>query len=291
MNDFAVFILSWKRPDRVYTLEALRKHGYTGPVYIVVSEDDPTLDEYHERFGKRLLTFKREEVQSLTDTMDPLRDLSGVVYARNATPSLAEALGLRVWLDLDDDYKSWYWKYGPKRDGGVVRWLKNAAPVQNLDAVMEAYVEFMEEVPRCLTIAMVQSGDIIGGPRGSKSKAITLWRKAMNSFFRHVERPFYFRGRLNEDVNAYLYYGNRGGLMFTYLEPMLYQMPTQQNPGGLTELYLDMGTYTKSFFSLMVLPTAVKITPMGNAYPRLHHRIDWDLAVPKIISEKWRRWR
>lgn len=33
-NSYCVFILSHGRPDRVYTFKALRKHGYTGPIYI-----------------------------------------------------------------------------------------------------------------------------------------------------------------------------------------------------------------------------------------------------------------
>ena len=46
MNDFAVFILSHGRPDNVITYKTLRTSGYTGPVYIVVDNEDDSLAKY-----------------------------------------------------------------------------------------------------------------------------------------------------------------------------------------------------------------------------------------------------
>ena len=71
------------------------------------------------------------------------------------------------------------------------------------------------------------------------------------------------------------------------LPVQLNQMASQSNSGGMTELYLDSGTYVKSFYTIMVAPSCVTIAPMGVKNRRLHHRIDWGKAVPMIISESF----
>ncbi len=72
-------------------------------------------------------------------------------------------------------------------------------------------------------------------------------RKAMNSFICSVDRPFSFMGRINEDVNTYTNLGRCGELFMTIGAVQLGQKQTQKNSGGMTELYLDSGTYVKSF--------------------------------------------
>lgn len=41
------------------------------------------------------------------------------------------------------------------------------------------------------------------------------------------------------------------------------QMQTQKNAGGMTETYLESGTYLKSFYSVMYAPSCVKLNTMG----------------------------
>lgn len=116
-----------------------------------------------------------------------------------------------------------------------------------------------------------------------------LYRKAMNSFFCATDRPFLFTGRINEDVNAYVGLGRRGDIFFTYMPIQLNQLQTQSNAGGLTELYLDSGTYLKSYYTVMVAPSCVKINLMGSTNMRLHHRVDWNATAPKIVAERYRK--
>lgn len=112
----------------------------------------------------------------------------------------------------------------------------------------------------------------------------------MNSFFFDVKRRVYFYGRLNEDVNMYTYEGRRGRLFLTILGAFLNQGNTQQNEWGLTDAYLNLGTYVKSFYSILYCPSAVKISILrGNRYNRIHHRVSWDNAAPKILREEYRK--
>ena len=107
----------------------------------------------------------------------------------------------------------------------------------------------------------------------------------MNSFFCDVEKPFMFRGRLNDDVNTYVSLGNIGRLFFTDMELQLEQDQTQENAGGMSEAYRDSGTYVKSFYTVMAAPSCTTINLMGRFNKRLHHKINWDKAVPKILRQ------
>jgi hypothetical protein len=139
-----------------------------------------------------------------------------------------------------------------------------------------------------ITVAFAQGGDFIGG-EGSKVAKLGMQglmsRKVMNSFFCDTERPFKFFGRINEDVNLYTNQGLKGKLFVTLPMLRLEQTYTQANKGGLTDIYLDLGTYVKSFYSIMYAPSCVKITEMGVSDKRLHHKVQWKKTTPCIISQ------
>ena len=111
----------------------------------------------------------------------------------------------------------------------------------------------------------------------------------MNSFICDTNMPFKFFGKINEDVNTYTLLGSRGNLFFQIPHVSLNQVATQQSNGGMTDIYLDSGTYVKSFYTIMYAPSCTKIRPMGSVYKRLHHSINWNNAVPKIIPEGCKR--
>lgn len=57
----------------------------------------------------------------------------------------------------------------------------------------------------------------------------------------------------------------------------------------MTEAYSESGTYLKTFYSVMSMPSCVKVGIMGEQHKRIHHRIDWDRCAPKILDEKYRK--
>ena len=140
------------------------------------------------------------------------------------------------------------------------------------------------------TVAFAQGGDFIGGLRGGNFKK-RLLRKAMNSFFCRVDRPIQFRGTMNEDVTTYTTLGSRGELFFTFVDVHIIQIPTQSLGGGMTAAYRESGTYLKTFYSVMSMPSCIKVGMMYSKNSRIHHRIDWECCVPKILNEKYRKER
>jgi hypothetical protein len=94
---------------------------------------------------------------------------------------------------------------------------------------------------------------------------------------------------MNDDTNTFVIEGFRGKLFYTFNFIMIDQPPTQQVEGGMTEMYKGDGTYMKSFYTVMLCPSAVKIGMMGDRHYRVHHSIDWDALVPKLISSDFKQ--
>jgi hypothetical protein len=283
-EDFCVFILTHGRPDRVHTYDTLMKSGYTGKVFIVIDDEDKTADGYRSRFGDKVLQFCKAEWAEKTDEGDNFQHRKAIVYARNACWDLAKQVGCRYFVQFDDDYTKFH-----------VRWKQDGSPTSCLvykliDDILSELLEFYILSP-AVSIAMSQGGDFIGGGTQDKRR---LSRKCMNSWFCDAEKPIQFFGHMNEDVSAYVTYGHRGQLFFTVMQANLTQKETQTTAGGMSDLYLTSGTYQKSFYTVMANPSCVQIgamgDPRGSGY-RIHHKINWHKAVPKIIDEKHRKAR
>jgi hypothetical protein len=284
-EQLAVFILTHKRPDRVFTTASLKRHGWTGPVYYIVDDEDPTVDEYRKNFGEdKVIMFSKEEEEKTMDLFDNHTGNRGTItYVRNAAFHIAEKLGYRYFIQLDDDYAF----FALTRD---TRGRFHRKPIRNLDEVLHTLLDYYKSLPpHVLSLAMAQGGDFLGGSQGSMAKNLKMRRKAMNSFICDVKRPFKFRGRMNEDVNTYVSLQARGFVFFTTPLCHLTQHATQSNAGGITELYKAFGTYAKSMYTVMSNPSCVKVGVMGSRFPRIHHQINWRYAAPKIISPDYRK--
>lgn len=281
-NDFAVFILSHGRANNVKTLETLKKCNYKGKTYIIIDNEDEQKEEYRKLKCTDVIIFNKSEIIENTDTIDNFKDHRLVVYARNKCWDIAKELKLNYFLVLDDDYNEIGYRYIDKN--GVFKHDKNY--LQNADNLFNACIEFLE-TSEAITVALAQSGDYIGGANAFFYKGLS--RKAMNSFFCKTNKPFKFLGSTNEDVNMYITYGQKGYKIFTITNVYINQSQTQQNSGGLTDIYLDNGTYIKSFYSVICAPSCAKVAAMGDNHLRIHHQISWNNCCPKIISEKYKR--
>lgn len=280
-DDFCALILTHGRPDRVDTLRALERCGYTGKVYLVVDDEDKTRVQYLERYGDRVLTFSKVDIAARFDECDNFGDRRSIFYARNASFELAEQVGCRYFIQLDDDYTGFYSRFnGEAQYGG---WA-----VKSLDEMLLELLAYFEAIPAA-SICVSQGGDHMGGGHGLFRDEIYPLRKAMNTFICDTQRPFRFSGRINEDVNTYTAGGRRGELFLTIPSVQVNQRQTQANSGGMTELYRDNGTYVKSFYSVINAPSCVKISEFGSAHRRIHHRINWETTSAKIVHERHRK--
>jgi hypothetical protein len=282
-KNFAAFILSHGRADRVVTYQTIRKAGYTGRIVVIIDNQDKQIAQYKAKYGDQVYVFDKEQIAKTTDHGDNFNNLRTTTHVRNAIFEAAKELSIESFVMLDDDYTDFRYKFTNR--GKYGDWLIKA----NLDALFAATVDFLQNASTILCVAYAQQGDFIGGEGSGLAQAIKTKRKVMNSFFCITNRPFRFLSRLNEDVNTYVSMGARGHIFLTLNQLSLNQKQTQTNAGGMSDAYLDGGTYVKSFYTVMYAPSCTKIMPMGPVNPRLHHKINWRLAVPKILEEKWRK--
>lgn len=285
-KDFAVFILTHGRADNVVTYKTLREQGYTGRIVLLVDDEDTQGEEYKKRYGSEVAIFPKHKAIAMTDSGDNFKQRNSVVYARNYNFVVAEELGIKYFLQLDDDYTGFRYTFDNDRN-----YITKQIRINNLDFVINAMLEFYI-ASGAKTITMSQGGDFIGG-EGSKVAKLhqegKYSRKVMNSFFCSTDRPFKFMGRINEDVNLYVENGLRGSLFITVPRIRLEQRQTQAGDGGLTDIYLDLGTYVKSFYSVMYAPSCVTIREMGVKNRRLHHAVSWKHTTPMVLSEEYKR--
>ena len=281
-NEYVVFILTHGRADNVVTLDTLRRCGYTGRVVLVIDDEDKQGPQYIANFGRENVEiFSKEQIAQTFDE-GARGDRRTIVYARNACFDIAERLGYKYFIELDDDYTNFSYRF--KSDYTFT----NTISIKNLDNIFAAMLEYYKSIP-ALSIAMMQGGDFLGGSEGGYSKSVRTYRKAMNSFICSTERRFNFVGRINEDVNTYTTLGSMGHLFLSTNQCHLLQKTTQSNKGGMTDVYCDSGTYLKTFFTVMYCPSSVKVSDIRSKHARIHHRIEWDDTAPKILREQYKK--
>lgn len=283
-NDFAIFILTHGRPTNVKTMATLKECGYTGRLYLVVDDEDKTLDKYIANFGKdRVVVFNKKEMADQVDEGNNFDERRTITHARNACFKIAKDLGIKYFMELDDDYISFEYRY-VSRCGEKLK----VHYVSNLDAVLGLYLEFYKATGFS-SMAFAQGGDFIGGVENKYATKKPLIRKCMNSFICSTDRPFQFIGAMNEDVNTYVTLGSRGVLFGTIPMISLVQTATQSQKHGITDMYLRFGTYCKAFTTVMMHPSSVRISMMNTSNPRIHHLIKWQNTTPMIVSEQHRK--
>jgi hypothetical protein len=279
-KSFAVFILTHGRPDDVLTYKTLIRCGYTGEIYLIVDNEDKTIDKYIKNFGiEKIKIFNKKIMAAKIDEGNNFENRKVILHARNASFEIAKEMGLEYFIQLDDDYYEIIYKFVDAR--GLVL-------IKDINKMFDKFINYYKK-SNITSVAFSQTGDFIGGIDNGKGCYRFNKRKCMNSFFCSTERPFQFIGSMNEDVNTYTTLASRGALFLTIPVIAINQKDTQTQKGGMTDSYLKYGTYVKSFTTVMMNPCSVKVSMMNANHKRLHHSINWDNAVPCIISEKYKK--
>lgn len=277
-KSFCVFIPTHKRADNVKTAKSLRKHGYTGKIYYVVDDEDEQLGKYKENFGDDVLVFSKDEIAPRIDRLNNFDIRNTVLFAREAIQIMAkDVVKVKNYIVLDDDYHQFVYMFTPKGEF-------THKSIKNLDKVLDIMIDFLRNT-NSTVLTMAQGGDFIGGAKGGYGSKIKLARKIMNTFVCDSDKPYKYYGAMNDDVNCYIYNGNIGMLLFMTNLVSINQEITQANKGGLTDMYLTYGTYVKSFGSVMLRPSSVKIAQLGQTHKRIHHKISYIHTCPRIIPE------
>lgn len=279
-KDFAVFILSHGRSNEIKTVDTLKKGNYTGKWYVVIDNEDDQEDIYREKFGEHIIQFDKKEVADRTDTGDTDQDRRVGVFARNFIQEQAINMGYKYHLQLDDDFQGFTFRYikGDK--------LANKR-CTDLDKLFYSVVKFQASTD-IVALSFGLSSDYLGGVKSDKVRD-GLFRKTMGTFFMRADKERPFVMRMNDDITTCILNSNRGDLYFSIAMVQTETPPTQRMKGGMTDAYIENGTYRKSFYSILCCPSCVKIAKMGIKNFRIHHKIKWNNCTPKILAERWKK--
>ena len=279
-KSFAVFILTHGRPDNVLTYKTLKKCNYTGKIYFILDDEDLTIDRYIENFGiENIIVFDKKTMADNMDEANNFNNRKVIVHARNFTFKIAKKLGIKHFLQLDDDYYEINYKYLD---------IKGSKMPKNIDKIFDLMITYLKSIP-ALSVAFAQMGDFIGGIDNGKGLYRFTKRKCMNSFFCSTDKYFQFLGSINEDVNTYTTLASRGNLFLTIPVIAINQKDSQLQKKGMSDIYKEQGTYIKSFTSVLFNPSGVKASIMNANHKRIHHSIKWKNTTPMIINQKYKQ--
>ena len=137
-NDFAVLILSHGRPNNIKTIKALENANYTGRYYIVIDNEDKTKDEYIKLYGDKVIIFDKQAISDNPkyDKFDNNNNKKVIFFARNASMEIAKDLGIKYYIQFDDDYTRFEFRY--EKDNV----LKHDGKINNLDKVINLMINF-----------------------------------------------------------------------------------------------------------------------------------------------------
>lgn len=275
-NNFAIFIISHERANNQFTYEALKKSGYTGNIYIIVDDSDEQLELYKKKYPKEIIIFNKDEMlKKGIDTVDNFNNKKTALIPSNYCFELAKEKGLKFFLKIDDDIKSFNYRYEENSK------LKSK-PINNMDGVISLFIEYLENT-KIDCLAFGNAGGYIGGLNGKFSEKVS--RNIAGSFLFKTDTDIRFIGTRQEDFNTIAKYTPRGKLFFEILDVCICTSKRNENSGGCSTDYKNAGMYTVNFYSIIVGPSFTKMICKEDFTVKRNY----NALEPKILNERWKK--
>lgn len=274
-NDYAVFIISHKRPE-VETLKALQKSGYNGEYFIVIDDTDPTIEEYKSRYGEHLLVFNKEEIWKNTDTIDNFKIMTCCTYSRNYCIKAAKEKGYKYLVNLDDDIKMFKFRFVQGEKLAI-------SSIKDIGKVFEEYIKFMETAQLTCS-GFIMAGKLIGGKKNLLVDSC-FYSRPTNCFIMKASTP-YFKGTYYEDAIYAIQNNKQGYLTYALMPVVIYGTPPMKNHdgGGMTAAYEEQNEFTQYFHIKVAEPTSIKLKVCNNG--KVKTTFLENFFVPKILNEE-----
>lgn len=268
-EDFAVFIISHGRADRVETYDMLKNTGYTGKIYIVLDDEDKS--DYQARFeADSILYYSKAQYREETEVC---RVVDGcATYARNAVEHLAKEMHLKAFMVADDDLLRLRYRYD---EAGV---LKSLSIKQGLDDILSAYIDFIIEN----SVACVSFGTANIYMKGIRPEAVSNNRLPFNCFIRNAEYDWTWKAEIYEDAVTDILESWNGdfAMQLPFVQCDMCPMDVGAK-GGMTDVYTAISQYEKNFPVLIYAPSCVRL---GLGKRNFIYSVANKNAFPKLIS-------
>lgn len=268
-TDFAIFILSHNRANKIDTLKMLLNAGYNGDWFVVISTDDKQINEYKSIIpSKNLLIFDKESVLCDTMVSSKNKNRSSSLYARNYIISYVKnSTSYKYIVMADDDIKKLVYRVD---DNGKMK----ALPVKNINSVLKNFICFLSKSKVLAGISPAFDAAFFGGVKDLRK----IPREAFQFVLLKVENIKHYIGFHEEDTllsilnftNIYLiYYG------MSFIAPLF-----AHGDGGID--YNDK-SLSPPLFNYIAKPSAIKVTSF------LRKIRYGKYCYPKIITDKFKK--
>lgn len=280
-TDFAIFILTHGRPDRQLTYETLQREGYTGKVYLVVDDLDTTAPQYMCQYDNVILFDKMKYVDK-TDCGLSEPKINFAVFARNAIEDIAKEMGYKFFGMFDDDVKKLRFRYEENNHLMSVE-------VMNLDKVIDAVLEYMEEC--CIsTTSFSPVPAFIGGLNRFEQRTLDSGklRECFNVIFRNSSFDVHWGLNMHEDRITSMISGLQGQIwqMLLFIQMDLGEL-FGKSDGGNSSVYRSMDKFQQVFFPTLVFPNSIYVSYYNQHFtPRVTGE---DNICNKIISGGYKK--
>ena len=280
-DDFAIFILTHGRAEKQVTYKALRDAGYTGKVYFVIDNLDEQGEKYKELYGDNVIVFDKEKEYSKTDTFTCEKNLLAVVYARNACFEIAKSVGVKWFINCDDDIISFF--YRVPVDGKLT-----SVKIKRMDDLIESFIEFMScSGVECMSIAA--NGIYVAGAANGKVVDGCQWSFAHFYMF-NAESELRFKSIWLEDLifsisKQKLGYKMLSTTLVSQVLPSLEAVQKNQK-GGMRDNYESSSNWINEFTPLITAPDCLKMVRKDG---RWKSRKSKDNFMVKYVSDRWKK--
>lgn len=277
--NFACMIISHGRPNNIPTVSSLKKSGYSGKIYILIDDEDETIEQYKHNY-RNVIVFNKQYFIDKNDLLFNKSLRKVAVHARNAAEYIAKELDLDYYLLLDDDIVNFHYRYADNK--------LHSKKFYNLDFAFDEYIKYMNNA-NIATIGLAHDGMFLGGnikmfeqPQHSKNRILA------NAFIRNMRYEVHWGPDMCEDFITSINENNKSNVWITLpfigIHCKKQGMKKQKSDGGNSEAYLVDGNYGVAKFAVLSLPNCYKLSP--NMWYRC---LSYDTIVPKIISQKYKK--
>lgn len=280
MYKTAIFILTHGRPYNQKTLKTLNHLGCTEKIYLVLDDQDSTVQNYIDEYGAdNIIVFNKNHYVHTTDTglYEPVFKFA--VYARNAIEDIAVDMGLDYFVMLDDDITNIRLRYV---DDGSMRTSQTQGYIT---PILYRCYEYMDKADiGCLSLGfgnMYMQGCKaleVGSPRQ---------RVCVLTFIRSVRHPIRWRLNMVEDLITSIDASMRGYVWLQFL-PLQVDVCMSEGlvKGGNSDAYNEFGRFRLNSFPILVYPSSNKLRFVNDHWVT---STCINTAIPKIISSSYRK--
>ena len=276
---YAAFILTHGRPNNQKTYNTLKELGFTRKIYLVLDDQDPTIQQYIDNYGEEnIIVFNKAKFIAQTDTglSEPVSKFA--VFARNAIESIAQEMGYKYFIMMDDDiYK---FRLRQDVDGSLKTFPLNGI----IDEVFDACFRYVDSANlACLSpgVSKVYRCGVQALDWNNK------YRICVNCFFRNGAFKVNWRLNMFEDLITNLDCSTEGQVWLTYI-PLQADLGEFNGKveGGNTDVYRTFDGFKMAFMSIVSHPECNDMKFFNGHWKPVTHT---STAINRIIPEKYKK--